>query len=230
LTGHDPRNRKIPSCVTAIHHFALSSGYYQNASRIGKRNVAAYPQAQLSYGIAENTELFYDAPSEIAQSALSIPSYFMTQPGYGLDYETVARRGVAYSITAERSPPNGALANPRLLPTYEVSTAGYWPVGSIELGAQAGSLWFTQRTQRSDHSSPLFGISATHALGDKMLVSAGVDVQSCSFFSAGAQSSGTLELQRLLSPRVLLDAKIGSTFNASARSKPHYIGFGFAIR
>lgn len=218
-------------CHAALHHFELEAGYYQNASRVGDTNVAGYPEMRLDYGVVPNVELFYDPPSEIAKSVFSAPTYFMTSPGYGFRYATSPVAGSEYTVTGEIAPPNSALANPLLLSRSALDFAGYWPSGnSFEYSADVGMLSFSEIDRRLRRSSPVGGLSFAQAFGTKTALTAAIQLQSRSFFDAGAQTSGIVGLQHELSQETLFEVQAGSAFNATAHSKPHYLGFDVAVR
>lgn len=221
--------RAVRSCA-ALHRFTLDTEYYQNASRVGETNVAGYPEARLSYGVAPNVDVFYDAPNEIAESREGVPSYFMMPAGYGASYESALSQSFQYGFSGEAAPPNSALANPRLIPLSQFDALGNWTAGShMEYGVTLGTLNFAPTTRHARHSSPVAGVSATRALGDKTFFTTGLDIQSRSFLGASAQSSGLFGVRQVLSEQMLLNVQAGSTFNSSARSKPHFIAFGVQL-
>ncbi len=209
----------------------LETGYYQNASRVGETNIAAYPQARVDYGVAQNVEVFYDVPNEIAESVRSVPSYTMTGGGFGMSYETIPSHGLQYSLSGQISPPSAALSNPQLLPDASVNAAAAWSGSdALHYGIYVGTFAFSQHGRHGRHSSPETGLFATQALDAKTLLTSALNVQSRSFLGASAQTSGMVGVQRTLSEALMFNVNVGNTFNAAARSKPHYLGFGLTVR
>lgn len=217
-------------CIAGNHTFTVEASYYQNASRVGDTNLAAYPDARVGYGVLPDVEAYYDAPSEIAESRLSLPSYFLTRSGYGFEYENARSTGVAYTLTGEVSPPSSALSNPRLISTAQLDGAGYWPLSAqAEYGFEVGVLQFGDGARHRHHTSLTAQGLLRQLLGERTLVTAALEMQSRSFFDAGAQTGGVLGVERALTNQLTFDAQLGSTFNPSAESKPHYIGLGFIV-
>jgi hypothetical protein len=232
LAAAAKHSAKTPHVISP-HRVSLETTYYQNASKAGGSAVAAFPGARFRYGALQNLEFVYDAPSEIAKSGLKGAGvYYMTHPGYGMNYEFARTGPVAYTLSGEIDPPLTALANTRLIPASDAALAAtYFSGDFMEYKAEVGTLGYTEAAQRWRHrSSPVAALFATRSFDAKTSLTAAIDQQSRAYFGTGAQTSGIVGLRRALSTQTFVNVEVGSAFNAAGRSKPHYLAFGFIAR
>ncbi len=205
--------------------------YYQNASKAGGTALAAYPEVRVRYGVLAHLEAFYDAPSEIAKSGLrGAGVYTMTHPGLGLKLHVADLGDAAVSLTAESHPPMSALANTDLIPLSDVHLSANWSgADAMQYTAMAGLLNYASNDESGHRSTPLVALSATHTLPHDNFLTGEYALQSASSIGASAQSSVTIAFAHAVSHRLLLNVEIGSAFNQSDNSKPHYLGFGATL-
>lgn len=222
---------KLTPCVAAPHKFILETTYYQNASRIGGTALAAYPEARIRYGVAPHWELFVDTPSEIAKSGeRGRGIYTMTQTGVGAKVDFARIRNVVYSLSVEGHPPLGALANLNLVPLSDVHLSANWTAGHRrEFAVETGVINYATVFHNHLRATSLVAISGTQTLDPLTSVTLELANQSHVYRGSRSQSSGVFSVQRMLSNRVLFNVELGTAFDASANSKPHYLGAGFTI-
>ncbi|MDE2480897.1 MAG: hypothetical protein KGN02_01745 [bacterium] len=222
---------RLTPCTAPYHRAIVETTYYQNASRAGGTALAAYPEVRVRYGILRNAELFYDASSEIAKSGVAGAGiYTMTHPGIGVKLHLADLGNAALSLSAESHPPLSALANTELVPMSDVHLSANWSgIHAMQYTLSAGMLNYASTDEPGHRVSPLLAFSATHALSSRNFVTGEFALQSASFLGASAQSSATLAFAHVWTNRVLVNLELGSTFNQSGDSKPHYLGFGFIV-
>lgn len=221
---------KLSPCVAKPHQLIFETTYYQNASKVGGTALAAYPEARLRYGLAPHIEAFVDTPSEIAKSGVGGEGvYVMTHVGAGLKIEVARVRGVVYSLSAESHPPMNALANMQLVPLSDVHMNANWSASHMEMGVEFGVLNYAQLNDLGRRSAATAAFSLTRSLDRKTSVTSELGFQSAAALGALAQTSATLSVQRELTPRLLFNVEIGTAFNATGGSKPHYLGAGFVM-
>ncbi len=222
---------RLTPCTTPRHRVIVETTYYQNASKIGGTALAAYPEVRVRYGLLDRLEAFYDAPSEIAQSGLAGAGiYTMTRGGFGMKYRLFDAGNAAVALSAESHPPLSAFANTELVPLSDVHLSVDWSgAGAMQYTASAGLLNYASTDEPGHRTSPLLALSATRALRGRNFVTAELSLQSAAFLGASAQSGATIAFAHAVSKRLLVNLELGSTFNQSGDSKPHYLGFGAII-
>jgi hypothetical protein len=227
-----PTHSRVSPCVVKHRRVAVETTYYQNASKVGGTALAAFPEVRVRYGLVPRAELFYDASSEIAVSGeRGSGVYYMTHPGLGARFEVARAGGVLYSLSAEGHPPLSALANLHLIPIFDAHAAANWSAsGRNDFAAQAGYLNFETAFTRNQRSSAFGAFSATHGLNGRTWATMELGFQSHATWNARSQTSGIFSLQRSLSETSMMNLELGTAFNAAGNSKPHYLGFGFAVR
>ncbi|MGC8484450.1 MAG: hypothetical protein ACP5O6_02255 [Candidatus Baltobacteraceae bacterium] len=224
---------KVNACIATLHRFILETTYYQNASRLGGTALAAYPEARIRYGLAPRIEAFIDYPSEIAKSGdRGTGVYFMTGAGVGAKVGLGEFHHAYFSISGEEHPPLAALANTAIVPDSLYNLYANWsPARTWLLGASLGSYSYTQSNLGYAHVvTPTGAFSVSHDLNARYGLTAELSTQSVAAYGGSAQTTGTIGIQRVINPRLLFSLEIGTAFNASAGSKPHYLGFGFTFR
>lgn len=224
---------KVNACIATLHRFILETTYYQNASRVGGTALAAFPEARIRYGLAPRIEAFVDYPSEIAKSGdRGTGVYFMTGAGVGAKIGLGEFHGALLSLSGEEHPPLSALANTAIVPDSLYNLYANWsPRRAWLLGASLGSYSYTQSNIGFAHVvTPTAAFSLSHDLSVRYGITAELATQSVAAFGGSAQSSGTIAIQRVIDPHLIFSFELGTAFNASAGSKPHYMGFGFTVR
>ncbi len=224
---------KVNACIATLHRFILETTYYQNASLLGGTALAAFPEARFRYGLAPRIELFLDYPSEIAKSGTRGNGvYFMTGAGVGAKVGLGEFHNAYFSISGEEHPPLAALANTAIVPDSLYNLYANWsPARSWLLGASVGRYAYTQSNLGFAHViTPTAAFSVSHDLNLRYGITAELATQSVAAYGGSAQTTGTIAVQRVLNPRLLFSLELGTAFNPSADSKPHYLGFGFTFR
>ncbi len=221
---------KLNPCVAKPHQLIFETTYYQNASKVGGTALAAYPEARVRYGVTPHIEAFIDTPSEIAKSGIGGAGiYVMTHAGVGVKIEFARLHGVVYSLSAESHPPMNALANMDLVPLSDVHMNANWSANKLEMGVEFGVLNYAQLNNLGRRTAATAAFSLTRSIDSKTSVTSEFGFQSAAALGALAQTSATLSVQRELTPRLLFNVEIGTAFNATGGSKPHYLGAGFVM-
>jgi hypothetical protein len=216
-------------CVVAKHHIAVSTTYYQNASRVGGTALAGYPLLRASYGVASNADVFYDAPTELAVSSHGA-HYEMTHSGIGAQ-GTIAQIGdMALTLTGESRPPLSPLANLYVLPLSDVHLTAAWSTlyGS-DIAAQVGSLNYIATNRGHRRSSVFDDLSATAPIASGTWFAGEIGMQSNATYASAGQTRGIASVKRSIGNDALFNVDLGTTLNAAGGSKPHYLGAGFTF-
>ncbi len=223
---------KRSACIVKPHRAMVETTYYQNASKVGGSALAAFPEMRLRYGLARHIELFVDPPSEIAKSGLrGTGIYFMSRIGLGAKVELPPLQGIATSLSLESHPPLEAMAYLKTFPLFDMhldSSVSLQP--NLTANVEVGTLAFRQYGMASRMLGYHEAFSLTRALGSSFALTGELRSQSRVAFGSAAQSTGTLALSRLVAKHVLANIEIGTAFNATGNSKPHYFGATFSIR
>ena len=223
---------KRSACIVKPHHALIETTYYQNASKVGGSALAAFPEMRLRYGLARHIELFVDPPSEIAKSGLrGTGIYFMSRIGLGAKIELPPFQGMAMSVGFESHPPLEAMAYLKTFPLFDLHLDSSISLRrNLTANIELGTLSFRQYGVASHMLGYHEALSLTHTLGSSFALTGELGSQSRVAFGSMAQSTGTLALSRLVAKHVLANIEIGTAFNATGNSKPHYFGATFSIR
>lgn len=223
---------KRSACIVRPHHAMVETTYYQNASKVGGSALAAFPEMRLRYGVARHIELFVDPPSEIAKSGLrGTGIYFMSRMGLGAKVELPPLAGIATSFSLESHPPLEAMAYLKTFPLFDMhfdSSVSLQP--NFTANVEVGTLAFRQYGLAAHMLGYHDAFSLTHTLGSSFALTGELGSQSRVAFGSTAQTTGTLALSRLVAKHILANVEIGTAFNATGNSKPHYFGATFSIR
>jgi hypothetical protein len=216
-------------CVVSKHRVVVSTMYYQNASKVGGTALAGYPLLRARYGIAQNVELFYDAPNELAVSSHG-GHYEMAHSGVGAQ-GTIAQSGnVALLLTAESRPPLSPLANLYVLPLADVHLTASWTANyGTNFAAQVGTLNYIA-TNRGHRRSSIFDmLSATAPISSDTWFTGELGMQSNATYQSAGQTRGIASVKHSIGANSVFNLDLGTTLNASGGSKPHYLGAGFTF-
>jgi len=203
--------------------------YYQNASKVGGTAVAGYPQLRVRYGLAPRVEIFYDAPSELAVSAKHGGQFYAAHPGLGVQAEIARSGALVFSLSAQSHPQLSPLANLYLVPLADVHLAATWSGLREDFAVEVGTLNFIATNRGHRRSSLFSAFSAGRSIAPGTWLSGELGIQSNASYGSAGAARGILSVTRELSANSLFTADLGTTFNASANSKPHYIGAGFTF-
>ncbi|HEX8805584.1 MAG TPA: hypothetical protein VF741_01500 [Candidatus Aquilonibacter sp.] len=216
-------------CVVKTHRVAISTTYYQNASRVGGTALAGYPLLRAVYGVAPNAELFYDAPNELAVSSHGA-HYEMVHSGIGAQ-GTIAQTGdMALMLTAESRPPLSPLANLYVSPLADVHATATWStLDGSDIAAQVGTLNYIATNRGHRRSSMFDTLSATTPIATGTWLAGEIGTQSNATYASAGQTRGTASIKRSIGNDALFKVDLGTTLNASGGSKPHYLGAGFTF-
>jgi hypothetical protein len=216
-------------CVVKKHRVAVSTMYYQNASKVGGTALAGYPLLRARYGIAQNAEVFYDAPTELAISSHGA-HYEMARSGFGAQ-GTIAQDGnVALMLTAESRPPLSPLANLYVLPLADVHlTAAWTTVDGSNLAAQVGTLNYIATNRGHRRSSVFDTLAATAPIAPGTWFAGEVGMQSNATYGSAGETRGIASVKHSLGTNSVFNVDLGTALNAAGGSKPHYLGAGFTF-
>jgi hypothetical protein len=220
-------------CVVKTHTIALSTTYFQNASRVGGTALASYPLARVSYGVTQGASVFYDAPNELAVSSHG-GHYEMVHAGYGAQGSIAQLGDMDLTLTAESRPPLDPLENLYLLPLSDVHVTAAFDSSmnpdSTAFTAQVGTLNYIATNRDHRRSSAFDDVAATQTVGDGTWFTGLLGMQSNATYQGTGQTRGIASVKRSLGEDVLANVDLGTTFNvAHSNSKPHYLGAGFTI-
>lgn len=216
-------------CVVKAHRVMISTLYYQNASKVGGTALAGYPLLRVAYGVAQNVNVFYDAPTELAISSHGA-HYQVTRSGIGAQ-GTIAQSGnAALMLTAESRPPLGPLANLYVLPLADVHLTAAWTTrNGSNIAAQVGTLNYIA-TNRGHRRSSIFNtLSATAPIAPGTWFAGEVGIQSNATYGSAGETRGTASIKHAIGENAVFNVDLGTTLNASGGSKPHYLGAGFTF-
>jgi hypothetical protein len=216
-------------CVVKKHHTAVTTMYYQNASRVGGTALAGYPLLRVGYGVTSNLEAFYDAPSELAVSAHG-PHYEMTHSGIGATAAVAQDGNVDFLLTAQSRPPLSPLANLYVLPLSDLHLTVAWSeLSGTDFSAQVGTLNFIATNRGHRRSSVFDSLTGLTPIGNGTWFSGQLGMQSNATYGSAGETRGIASLKRAVGANTLFNVDLGTAFNAGGNSKPHYLGAGFTF-
>jgi hypothetical protein len=215
--------------VVEAHRIVASTTYYQNASKVGGTALAGYPLLRAGYGVAQNVEAFFDAPTELAISSHGA-HYEMAHSGIGAQ-GTIAQDGnIALMLTAESRPPLSPLSNLYVLPLSDVHLTAAWSDASgSDFAAQVGTLNYIATNRGHRRSSIFDALSAGAPIGQGTWFAGEIGMQSNATYGSAGETRGIASVKRSLGQNLLFDVDLGTTLNAAGGSKPHYLGAGFTF-
>ncbi len=211
------------------HRIAVSTMYYQNASKVGGTALAGYPLLRARYRVAQDAEVFYDAPTELAISSHGA-HYEMAHSGFGAQ-GTIAQDGdVALMLTAESRPPLSPLANLYVLPLADVHlTAAWTTLNGSNLAAQVGTLNYVATNRGHRRSSVFDTLAATAPVAPGTWFAGEVGMQSNATYGSAGETRGIASIKHSLGTNSVFNVDLGTALNAAGGSKPHYLGAGFTF-
>lgn len=218
------------SCVVDYRDVVVESGYYQNASSVGSSEIAEYPDVEIRAGVARALELVFDAPTQVDRSLNNgHGQYTFSDPGVGFKYQLADSIAGALSLGAELDAPSAA-ASYHCQPKYRIEAEQGRRLGKLD--ATLGlALVDDHRIMRAVESRPALRPSADLGFAATPATSVSVELlnQTSIAHAVRAQSFDGLALKETLSKRVLFDLEGGQTINASANTRPHYVGAGLVF-
>jgi len=219
-------------CSVAKHALLLETGYYQNASALGGTQQAAYPLADLRYGLSNRTEIFLDPAARIAKSGLNgLGIYTWSRSGGGIKHELIVRRNTVLAVHAEYTPQSDETASLSTRERYDMGLNDRWSLTpTFSISASVGDIAYTQQTLKKNQQSSLYLRTALRErLSPAFAATVLIGRDSKIALDARPQTSIGLSLSDRLSPNCLGDADIGTALNGTGNTKAHYIGFGIAV-
>lgn len=224
-----PTHRRAGACIVRPRHVIVETTYYQNASRLGGTALASYPEVRLRAGVAPRIEAFVDTPAAIAKSGLNGAGiYTDTNWGAGVKLELARSGGVIYGLTMEEHPPLGALSSADVVPQFSWEVAAQWnATPRLGLSFAAGQLRFSQSSATAHGTAMIDAVSLNHIIDKKTMLTYELASQSMVTLHGSPQTSGTFAIQRSIAPHTLFHVQLGTAFNASGGTKPHYLAAGF---
>ncbi|HTV92687.1 MAG TPA: hypothetical protein VMG98_08215 [Verrucomicrobiae bacterium] len=216
-------------CVVKPHRVAVSTMYYQNASKVGGTALAGYPLLRARYGVAPNVEVFYDAPTELAISSHGA-HYEMAHAGLGAQGTIAQDGGVALMLTAQSRPPLSPLANLYVLPLADVHVTAAWAeTNGANFAAQLGMLNYIATNRGHRRSSMFDTASATAPIAPGTWFAGEVGMQSNATYGSAGETRGIASVKHSIGSNSVFNVDLGTTLNAAGGSKPHYLGAGFTF-
>jgi hypothetical protein len=218
------------SCVVDYRDLLVESGYYQNASSVGSSEIAEYPNVEIRAGVARALELVFDAPTQVDRSLNNgHGEYTFSNPGVGFKYQLSDSVASALSLGAELDAPSTPTSY-HGQPKYRIEAEQGRRLGKLD--ATFGlALVDDHRIARWAESRPALRPSADLGFAATPATSVSVEVlnQTSVARALRSQSFDGLALKETLSKRMLVDIEGGQTINASANTRPHYIGAGLVF-
>jgi hypothetical protein len=216
-------------CAVPRGTFVAEAVYFQNASAVGGTALAAYPLLRLRTGIVPRLELVVDAPSQIAESRRGGGGlYPLTSAGYGIGYTAAQSATDAIGILAQVLPPTSRFAPSQTQPRYMLSLTSAHQVGRRStLGAflsaiSSGRVGFTQVL-------PTLAVRGGYDATATTQITTDIGTRLVSRRSV-AQSFGDVGVNQRLHGNLLFTVGVGTSFNAVANAKAHYLASGFTYR
>lgn len=229
FTNVDDLDGFVSPCALAPGRFGVDAVYLQNASSVGGTALAAFPMLRLRAGAFPRVQLLIDAPAQIAESQPGGGGGWpITHAGYGLDYTFLQSRRFAVALQSEVLPPGTPWVASQSQPKYQVALASdyqltpHFAVGVRASGASSGSVGFERVLPGLAVRTAFDATPATQIVTDLGTRIAGR--------REVAQSIGDLGLNQRLAKNVLFDIGLGTSFNAVANAKVHYLASGMSYR
>jgi hypothetical protein len=204
--------------------------YYQNASKVGGTAVAGYPELQARYAVSGALQTFYDAPTELAISAIHGGRYVMAHPGLGIEDEIAKDGAVTFTLSAQSHPQLTPLANLYLIPLSDLHLAATWSnAAQTNFAAEVGTLNFIASNRSRRRSSMFDAVAATKAIAPRTWLTGELGMQSNATYGSAGETRAIASVDRWLGSNALFNIDLGTAFNAMGDSKPHYLGAGFTF-
>jgi hypothetical protein len=217
------------ACVLAPKQFSLQTIYLQNASRVGGTALAAYPLVRIETGVMPRLAVSLDLPSEIAQSVPGGGGAFpITRPGLGLTYELAGSFRSSTALIATIAPPDSNFAPQHTQPRYTAGVAQRftltrkWTLDAQAFGTSSQSVGWNR-------VMPSLDVSTGFTPNGRTQIVTGLGTR-ISTKHGSAQSYTDLAVNQVLARKLTFSVGVGTTFNAVANTKPHYLASGFTYR
>ena len=220
----------LPALCPVEHGRALvDATYFQNASAVGGTALAAFPLVRLRAGIADRLEAFIDTPSSVAESLLGGAELNpTTHLGYGLVYLLHANRRSELSGDIAAVPQLSQFATSGGQEKYRLDlSSGYLAMPRITLRAAVGVETRHDAGFGTVQPRSILGTDITPTRSTRLALDVGTHLGSR---SGVAQSFGDAALIWRAQRSVSLAVGLGTTFNASGGTKPHYFSTGVTLR
>jgi hypothetical protein len=225
----DDLNGFTSPCAIAPGGFAIDAVYLQNASSVGGTALAAFPMVRLRTGALRRVQLVVDAPAQIAESKPGGGGLWpITHAGYGIDYTFMESRRAVIALQTEVLPPSTPWAPSQSQPKYQLGlTSNYQVTPRLQVGVSAsgtssGSVGF-------ERVLPGLAVRTAFAVAPDTQIAGGLGTRIAGRREV-AQSVGNLSVNQRLRKNVLLGLGLGTSFNAVANAKVHYLASGMSYR
>jgi hypothetical protein len=216
-------------CATPRGSVLAEATYLQNASSVGGTALAAYPMLTLRTGVLRNVEFVFDSPSQIAESGLhGIGLYPKSHLGYGLRYTAAQTQRTALAVVMEVQPQEFQFSPNRSQSRYVLGFTSEFAV-SRKLSVGLSSLGTASAKDGVVRILPSSAVTTTYSLTPTTQLSTdlGTRIQGR---KASAQSFSDVSITELLRKNLAFKLGLGTTFNSSMNTKPHYLAAGFNYR
>lgn len=216
-------------CPTAHGTGIIDATYFQNASAVGGTALAAFPLVRLRAGVANRVEAFVDTPSSVAESLLGGAELNpTTHLGYGLAYLLRDNPRSALSADIAAVPPTSHFATSGGQQKYRFEVnSGFLATPAVTLRALIGAQ--TKHDAGFGTVEPRSAIGADFATTRATRLSLDVGTQ-LGDRAGVAQSFGDATFTWRAQQRAAIELGLGTAFNASSGTKPHYLSAGVTLR
>jgi len=216
-------------CATPPGTIVAETTYIQNASQVGGTALATYPMITLRTGIIHDLAFELNPPSEVAQSGLrGAGVYVPTHLGYGLSYTTSETDRLAVAVFTSVLPPVYRFSPSNVQSKYAAGLTSDYALGSrFSLGLSGQET--SSATRGLDRILPSGTLSAAYVASSNTEISTDLGTRVYGRKSL-AQSYSDVAVDRSLAKHFVFKVGLGTTFNASANSKPHYLASGIDYR
>ena len=219
----------VSPCALAPGKVGVDAVYLQNASSVGGTALAAFPMLRLRAGAFSRVQLLVDAPAQIAESQPGGGGRWpITHAGYGVDYTFLQSRRLAVALQSEVLPPGTPWIPSQSQPKYQLAlTSDYqltprFALGISASGRSSGAVGFERVLPGLALRSAFDATPATQIVTDLgTRISDRHEV---------AQSVGDIGVNQRLFKNVLFGVGLGTSFNAVANAKVHYLASGMSYR
>ena len=225
----DDLDGAISPCALGPGTFGIDADYLQNASSVGGTALAAFPMIRIRAGALPRIQLLVDAPAQIAESRPGGGGLRpITHAGYGIDNTLLQSRRAVVTLQSEVLPPGVPWAPSQSQPRYVLGLASDYQVnprltvGVAADGRSSGSVGFERVLPGLTVRTAFDATPATQIVTDIGTRIAGR--------REVAQSAGNVAVNQRLSGHVLFDVGLGTSFNAVANTKVHYLASGMSYR
>jgi len=225
----DDLNGFASPCATAPGKIALDAVYLQNASSVGGTALAAFPMMRLRTGLSHRLQVVLDTPSQIAESKPGGGGLWpVSHLGYGIDYMFLQTQRMVVALQTEVLPPATVFAPSQTQSRYQFAVTSDFQItprlglGVSAAGTSSGSVGF-------ERVLPALTFRTAYDLSANTQIVTGLGTRIVGRHEV-SQSVGNIAVNQRLYKNTLFGVGVGTSFNAVANAKVHYLASGFSFR